>query len=318
MMHYALLRPEETYYLLFFMSTVAAVGVLELRSLLALAWCRWRKNQDLRAVRRRRFDAVVHLLALAGLFCVGWGYFIEPTWLELTVIEHPFKGVTRRVRIMQISDTHCDLVARNESRAVELFHEMNPDIIVFTGDSVNDRMAFPNFRSMLNALPERAVKLGIRGNYDTGYWRDVDIFAGTDFAELNSRTVHPLNDQPGLTVSGIPMNQPGNLKKLAAKLNPADCNILLFHSPHLADTAATLPFDLYLSGHVHGGQVALPFWGAVITFSPTGKRFERGAYDLGRCLLYVNRGLGMEGGHAPRVRFWSRPELTVIDLIPEN
>ena len=74
--------------------------------------------------------------------------------------------------------------------------------------------------------------------------------------------------------------------------------------------------DLYCAGHTHGGQVALPLYGALITLSKYGKRYEAGLYHEKDTWLYVNRGIGMDGGFAPRVRFWSVPELTVIDIRP--
>jgi predicted MPP superfamily phosphohydrolase len=73
--------------------------------------------------------------------------------------------------------------------------------------------------------------------------------------------------------------------------------------------------DLYCAGHTHGGQIAVPSYGALVTLSRFGKRYEAGLYREKSTTLYVNRGIGMEGG-VPRVRFWSRPELTVIDLVP--
>ena len=74
--------------------------------------------------------------------------------------------------------------------------------------------------------------------------------------------------------------------------------------------------DLFCAGHVHGGQVALPFYGALVTLSKFGKQYESGVYQVGPMGMYVSRGLGMEGGSAPRVRFCSRPEIAVIELAP--
>ena len=59
-----------------------------------------------------------------------------------------------------------------------------------------------------------------------------------------------------------------------------------------------------------------PFYGALITLSKYGKRFEGGTYKVDNTWLNVNRGIGMEGGPAPRVRFWAPPEITVIDVLP--
>jgi hypothetical protein len=74
--------------------------------------------------------------------------------------------------------------------------------------------------------------------------------------------------------------------------------------------------DLYCSGHTHGGQIALPLYGALVVLSDCGKRFEAGLYRVRGTWLYVNRGIGMEGGPVLRVRFWSRPEVTVYELVP--
>ena len=76
--------------------------------------------------------------------------------------------------------------------------------------------------------------------------------------------------------------------------------------------------DLFLAGHTHGGQVALPFYGAIVTFSRFGKRFEAGLHRVANTWLYVNRGLGMEGGPAPRVRFCARPEVSVLEVWPAS
>jgi len=72
--------------------------------------------------------------------------------------------------------------------------------------------------------------------------------------------------------------------------------------------------DLFCAGHTHGGQVALPFYGAIMTLSKYGKRYEAGLYRLARTWMYVNRGIGLEGGSAPRVRFCARPENTVVEI----
>jgi predicted MPP superfamily phosphohydrolase len=61
----------------------------------------------------------------------------------------------------------------------------------------------------------------------------------------------------------------------------------------------------------------VPFYGALITFSRYDKKYEAGLYRAGATTLYVNRGIGMEGGRPPRVRFLARPEITVIDVTPK-
>jgi hypothetical protein len=75
--------------------------------------------------------------------------------------------------------------------------------------------------------------------------------------------------------------------------------------------------DLYLCGHTHGGQVRLPFYGALVTFSRYGKKYEAGEYIVGNTVMYVNRGVGMEN-NAPRIRFLTRPEVALIEVKPKE
>jgi predicted MPP superfamily phosphohydrolase len=64
--------------------------------------------------------------------------------------------------------------------------------------------------------------------------------------------------------------------------------------------------------------VALPFYGALVTFSVLGKKYESGLFREGATWMYVNRGIGMEGGFVPRVRFGARPEITVYEIAPAS
>ena len=95
-------------------------------------------------------------------------------------------------------------------------------------------------------------------------------------------------------------------------------SLLLYHTPDLMEVAVQEGVTLYLAGHTHGGQIRLPLFGAVITATASGKRYESGRYTVGSTTLYVNRGLGMEGKGAPRARFLCPPEIVVIDLEPNE
>ena len=77
---------------------------------------------------------------------------------------------------------------------------------------------------------------------------------------------------------------------------------------------AHLGVDGYLAGHTHGGQWRVPGFGALVTSSRFGKRYEAGLYRERRTRLYVSRGLGMEGFGTPRARLFCPPEVVVLDL----
>ena len=90
--------------------------------------------------------------------------------------------------------------------------------------------------------------------------------------------------------------------------------VLLYHTPDLIEVAAAEGVDLYLAGHTHGGQIRLPWYGALVTASRYGKRFEAGYYQVGPTQLYVSRGLGFEGLGAPRARFLCPPEIVELEV----
>jgi len=106
------------------------------------------------------------------------------------------------------------------------------------------------------------------------------------------------------------------LQNLMNQAEPDEFSILLYHKPDLAYEADKSGVDLYLAGHTHGGQVRLPFYGAIYTNSRYGKTFEMSLYQLEHTTLYVNRGLGFTGGSTPRIRFLAPPEVTLIELVP--
>ena len=90
--------------------------------------------------------------------------------------------------------------------------------------------------------------------------------------------------------------------------------LLLYHSPDLIAEAAERGIDLYLGGHTHGGQLRLPFYGAIVTGSSYGKQYEAGLYGRDNTTMYISRGIGFEGGGMPRARFLSRPEIVSLEL----
>ena len=72
--------------------------------------------------------------------------------------------------------------------------------------------------------------------------------------------------------------------------------------------------DLHLAGHTHGGQVALPLYGAPYTLSRLHRRYAKGLHRYGDRWLNVNPGIGMEGNHSPRIRFLCPPQIDLLRL----
>lgn len=268
-----------------------------------------------KAVSRSKFQSIIHVLAIVGIGCLIYGYFVEPYWIDVRHVEIKTDKLKETdLTIVQISDLHCDEKIRNERKLPEIINALHPDVIVFTGDALNSIQALSTFKKTMSDLKAKIGKYAVRGNFDVWYWRGIDLFGGSGFIELDGQALTLLKNDDKFTMSGFSVDN--RFRDLTFLNNmPAETyNVLLFHYPGINDEISDSTIDLILSGHTHGGQIALPYYGALVTLSKYGKKYESGRYDIAGKVLYVNRGVGMEGGIAPRVRFLARPEITVFHI----
>ena len=130
----------------------------------------------------------------------------------------------------------------------------------------------------------------------------------------------PILPLPGTTLHLIGLDDRGKdwargldadatLTRLRADIPRHEPIILLSHRPDIFPAAAGLGIDLTLSGHTHGGQFALPFQSQQFNLARFITRFPRGQYTLGKCFLYVNRGLGVTG---QRIRLFTPREIALL------
>jgi hypothetical protein len=160
-----------------------------------------------------------------------------------------------------------------------------------------------------------------------GEFKKADLFGGTGFIELDANSIEVEKDGEKLWITGVTCEKEGEIGNVLKKV-PGDCfSIFLHHYSDLVEDLAgqnarldspssARQVDLYLAGHTHGGQIALPFYGAVITLSQFGKKYESGMFKVANVILYVNRGIGMDGGPSPKARFFARPEITIFEIHP--
>ncbi len=307
---------EEISLLLFGLLLLTLYGA---ESILLLSYAYHRLRQgSWKGVRLTRFDIGLHVLAAIGIVCVLYGYFIEPYWVDVTETTiRTAKLKSESFRIVQISDLHCDNVPRNEERAVKIIQQLKPDIIVATGDFLNRASALPRLQATLRQLDAPLGKFAVKGNFETRDWPDLDLFQDTGFRALDRDTVIVTKQADAIAVSGLSFGLASACRDVLQESVDGRFHIFLFHAPDLIEDIRGLGVDLYLCGHTHGGQVAMPLYGALITFSKFGKRYEAGRYEVDGTTLYVNRGLGLEPKPGPQVRFLARPEIAVFDIVPE-
>ncbi|MEH6957140.1 metallophosphoesterase [Neobacillus drentensis] len=283
-------------------------------------------KQTRRIFLKRTFGS---FLTVLGLSSGGYLYAnrIEPSLLDIQKlqIKHPlipnsFDGI----KIIQFSDTHLGFQynLHQFNKLVEKINLLKPDIILFTGDLMNEPNQYTEINKLIPILKKLHAPLGkycIFGNHDHGgYGSDIyrNIMETTDFTVLlNESAPIKLKDGSTIYLLGIDDAMLGkpNLP-LTLKNVPKDTfKILLSHAPDLAETASQYPVHWQLSGHSHGGQIKIPFFGALVT-PPFAQIYPEGLYSIGEnnpLSLYVNRGIGTT--RLP-FRFMSKPELSIFTL----
>lgn len=260
-----------------------------------------------------------------------WGFAIEPFRVglsQLTIATDRLPAGAAPIRLLHISDLHIERLTKRETAVLHLVQQANPDFIVITGDYVNlsyntDPVTHRQVRQLLQKLDAPYGVYATLGSITVDLRAEVvPIFDGLPISLMRHdwQTVK-LGAEQEVVLLGMDCTHhlPTDRTRLAnlyAQAPNGAPQVLLYHSPELMPEAVEHGFDLYLCGHTHGGQVRLPFIGALITSSQLGRRYVMGHYQEGRTNLYVSRGLGLEGLSAPRVRFLAPPEITLVTIRP--
>jgi predicted MPP superfamily phosphohydrolase len=300
------------------------MAMIVIRSALILApaiFCR-------RTPSARPGEIVAFAAALnAGILaCEAYGLYVEPFNLSVTqaqlALPASFNPPTQ-LRIVHLSDLHIERTTRREQAMLDRVKQIKPDLILLTGDYLNlsyvgDPLARAHARDFLRQLHAPYGVYAVSGTVDGGDVMD-DLFSDmahiTVLADEIARLEVNTHDIYLVGVANLEWARDRrSLQALMGRLPKDSYSILMYHTPDLIETASDLGVDLYLAGHTHGGQIRLPWFGAIVTASKYGKQYEAGLYQLGPTHLYVSRGIGMEGLIAPRARFLCPPEVVEITL----
>ena len=289
---------------------------------------RWRGRR--RGVPARTRSAVVLFLVVnLGFSAVQVdAYVAEPLLVETTQLSLAFDDLDAAaapVRVVHITDTHIERSSFREAGVVHKVNALKPDIIVLTGDYLNlSRLSDPtsaaHFRQFVAKLEAPYGIYAVRGTVEPTLESMAWLVEDTDVVWLEQEAVTVDVREHQVTLVGVACshNQEWDVARLDQAMAgvPADAfTLLLYHSPDLIREAAAHHVDLYLGGHTHGGQLRLPFYGAIVTSSRYGKQYESGLFQEEGTRMYISRGVGFEGGAMPRARFLCRPEIVSIELV---
>jgi len=271
-------------------------------------------------------------VVLQGIIIGRTDYTVEHISIHFKNLPESFDGV----RIAQISDMHLGSFSdpKDIRKGIDLLMKEKPDIIVFTGDMINNQSE--EALIMLPELKKMHAHLGmfsILGNHDVGdyrRWKTIGektenlntlkkIEEEAGFKLLLNENIIVKKNNDSIAIIGVnnwgkpPFRKYGDLKKAIKGVENVSFRLLLTHNPtHWdAEVAGKNNADLTLSGHTHAMQFGINCCG--IFWCPLMWMYQHwaGLYNEGYQYLYVNRGFGYIGFPG---RVSMTPEITIIEL----
>ena len=273
----------------------------------------------------------VLIVSVLVILCLG----IWTLWGNIALEVNEYEIVSDRIpeafagfRIAQVSDLHNNDFGEGYGQLLTLLSEINPDIIVVTGDLIDSR------QTDLDVALEFAWQAGkiarvyyVSGNHEARVPEYEDLKTGLVKAGvviLENQKVEITREGESITLMGIddPSFQEdylfGDSESVARQAienlqNESDeYTILLSHRPELFDLYVETEMDLVFSGHAHGGQFRLPFVGGMVApnqgFFP---KYDAGQFNEENTTMIVSRGVG---NSIIPIRFNNRPEIVVAEL----
>ncbi len=237
-----------------------------------------------------------------------WSFFIEPNLL--TIKRYKVNNLQGK-RIVFVSDFH---IAKNDKtrlkRIVNKINKINPDLVLSGGDFIKGHTGtttMPIEEQAKELAKIKAPFVTVLGNHD-GWYDKYTI--KTELEKVGIIVLHNTNTKiDNLYIAGVEDLQTGFPNVDAALENTESPRILLTHTPDIYYDIKS-DVDLILAGHVHGGQIKLPFIGAIICPSKYGTKFSDGDFKETQNRMIVTKGLGTS---ILPIRFCAIPEIIILE-----
>jgi hypothetical protein len=237
---------------------------------------------------------------------------IEHKRIELNRLPQAFDGF----RVVQLSDIHHGPFSNREQieQAVDTANRLKPDIIALTGDYISkERHYAAPCAEMLGRLKARHGVFAVLGNHD--HWVDAalitDLFRAEGITVLINEGMRFAKNGEAFWLAGVDDTMVGleDISLALAGARADEMKLLLAHNPVVLRRAARASVDLVLSGHTHGGQVAIR--GERSASGKVRRRLLKGLGRQGNTQIYINRGLGTV---VLPIRYGCPPEISLLEL----
>lgn len=266
----------------------------------------------------------VETAALAGygasVLVALYGCLFRRRSVHTIHVDIPVSGLPRELdgyRVLQVSDLHIgnfDSRERGLAWAARV-NALGADAVAVTGDLVTAGTAF--YEDVADVIGAMRAKDGVfvsMGNHDQTDPDQLTRLIGERGSVVLRNAFRVVRrGRAELVIAGVDdrMTRKDDLDRTLAGRPEGAPTVLLAHYPEFFHEAAERGVDLVLSGHTHGGQVAMPFAARRISLSRLARQTAAGLHIRDRTRLYVNAGLGTTG---PPVRLGAAPEITVLVL----
>lgn len=259
---------------------------------------------------------LIIILLLYSRFIATKGLVVKEYRVKNSKITDAYHGL----KIVHLSDLHFGSTVGEEelSNIVDKVNEIKPDIVVFTGDLIDEKYDKSIIIKYLSLVEAKLGKYAISGNHDIPVAEFNEMINSSGFINLND-TYELIynNSNDAIIISGISSNyedsskisfKTENFDNYIANIVPEDkpiYSILLIHEPDFIDNLNLDNYDLILSGHSHGGQVRLPIIGKITTPYGSEKYYDE-YYKVNNSDLYISSGIGTSKA---KFRLFNRPSI---------
>lgn len=274
---------------------------------------------------------------LLGLSAYSW--FVEPQRYRIRHHALSIKGsLSTPLRILQISDFHFYRGQLGRKRFLARLAQIEVDLIFITGDLIDNNSGIDLCLESLKPLKAKYGIYCVLGNHDYVHVSFRHLFhrTGTPVEQLGytyndterlvsglmEMGIHVLRNERRnvfieggeITIAGIddPYLKRDDIPAVFKDFDKQHPCFVLIHAPDRYQQLMEVGADMVFSGHTHGGQVCIPFWGPLITRSRAPRQYSSGLTRVNGTIFHTTRGIG--SSRLTRPRFFCPPEVNLFEI----